>query len=163
MRHANTKSILSHLQVFVLGHVRDNGPLTSADFSNARRGELPNGSEWAMNVLRALERHGLVFSAKCGNRTHFTITPSGRAEIADLGLVPGRLAAFPDREGKSVALASTRSWLGPDPQELSIHSVINGMGIIEPLDAVEMAEATRILKILKAEKLERARSAENVA
>lgn len=149
-RHADTLTRLTHVRAFVLGRLRDHGPMASVDFADARRGEMSGRSEWALPILRALERLGLASSGAGRPRIH-TITKAGRAEIAALPETPRRMAAFPDENGSSLCLASARQWHARGPIEaLDRQAVIDGMGLVEPLDRAEIAEADRILRLMAA-------------
>ncbi|WP_411839849.1 hypothetical protein [Paracoccus sp. ME4] len=122
--------------------------MASADFAEARRGEMSGGTEWALPILRALERLGFAASGT-GRPRIFAITAVGREEIAALPLTPRRMAAFPDERGSSVCLASARQWNAGRPlNELDRQSIVDGMGLTEPLERAENAEADRILALM---------------
>lgn len=151
IRHADTLTRLTHVRAFVLGRLRDRGPMASADFAEARRGEISGGSEWALPVLRTLERMGLA-SPGAGRPRIYTITEAGRAEIAALPGTPRRLAAFPDANGSSACLSSVRQWHADTPiAKLDRQAIIDGMGLVEPLDSAETTEADRILRLMAAD------------
>ena len=80
---------MTPIQTFVLGRLREQGPMRSLDFASARANEMGGGHrEWAMRVLRRLEGKGLVRDTKSGRPTLFEITPEGRESIAGLPAVP---------------------------------------------------------------------------
>lgn len=149
-RMAPTATDLTHIQGFVLGRLRDAGPMSSNDFREARRGELDNGStEWAKPVLNTLRDRGYATAEKSGRSQVFTITEAGRDAISDMGETPARLAAFPDRGGSSLCLWQARKWLhGADMSQVTLEEIRNGTSLTGELDAAEKAEMIRIGKLL---------------
>lgn len=145
-----TSADLTLIQAFVLGRLRDAGPMRGKDFAEARRGEMGNGgSEWAKPILNKLRDLGYATSVKGGRSETFSITPAGLAAIADMPLTPARLAAFPDREGNSLCLVSASRWLkGAPPEEITPEAVRNGMSLTGDLDEAETREMERIAAIL---------------
>lgn len=149
-RMAPTAAGLTLIQGFVLGRLRDAGPMSSNDFREARRGELDNGStEWAKPVLNSLRDRGYATSEKAGRSQVFTITPAGHDAIVDMPPTPARLIAFPDRDGSSLCLHRARRWLrDDDPAAVTLEDVRNGTGLTGDLDDAETAELVRIGRII---------------
>ncbi len=138
---------LTHIQAFVLGRLRDAGPMTSADFAGSRK--VRSGDEWAKPVLNTLEARGLITFGRQGRRTLSTITDTGFELIRDLPPTPRRYEAMPDAEGVSDALTTARRYLaGSNTDWITIDEIANWMGPSTPLDAAEMEEARRIGEIL---------------
>lgn len=145
-RFAPTAHRFTNIQGFVLGRLRDQGPMNSADFAEARRGEFDNGArEWAIGALRKLQEQGFAQSQKQGRSLVFSITDAGLAAIADLPNTPTHLCAMPDSEGQSVCRAMSMHKLrDTDPAEITFERIVNATPLREPLDAAEIAEIVRI-------------------